>query len=960
MELQRWRRLKKLFDAARARAPEQREAFLDAACEDDPELRDQVLSLLISERDGFLERPAIRDAEGLQCTESRQFRPAASLPIGSQLAHYEILGLLGCGGMGDVYRARDRKLGREIALKVLPRELGSELKRRKRFEREARAASALNHPNIVTIYEIGRAGSREFIAMELVRGKSLREVLSDGSLELGHLLDVAIQIARGVASAHRSEILHRDLKPDNIMVTNDGLVKILDFGIAKLASRERLPPDELATCTELTTDPGIRMGTAAYMSPEQAQGKQVDHRSDIFSIGIVLYEMATGESPFKGDTTESTLWSVLNDAPRSAGEANPRLPRGLVEIIHRCMNKDPDRRYQSAADLRNELEELMQEVDPGDPSHASRARRSSPGRRHLRAAMGLLVVAAAAAAFVIYGITPLDRGRAPTAVSFTQVTSWAGEETFPTLSPDGDFVAYVSAMSGNKDIYLLRMGGKDAVNLTADSLADDTQPAFSPDGELLAFRSEREGGGIYLMNSSGESLRRLTHFGYNPAWAPDGEEIVFATEGVEDSVERTTTSQLWTVSVASGRSRLLTEGDAVQPDWSPLGHRIAFWALPAGGGQRDLWTMPADGGVAVPVTNDAHVDWNPVWSPDGGYLFFSSDRAGSMNLWRVAIDEESGEVLGEPQAITTGASATRQQISFSRDGHRIAYVERIVAENIQKAAFDPVTGTSERQLTSVTQGSEPATAPNVSPDGQWIAFSLGRAPEDIFIVRPDGTDRRQITSDSHRDRKPRWSPDGSRIAFESDRSDIYQIWTRQPDGSGLERVSPNSDVGLGPVWSPDGRSIVCSTADPYQTLILQLGKLPEAQASKPLHVLGDRGEYLNVTSWSSDGKWLAGAITGNDGVAAGIAIYSLGSGRYESLTDFGKDPEWLSDSRHLLFRDGGTIYFLDIETGEAHEVLSVGPDEFESLSLSPDDRWIYFSRITKEADIWMLTLNEER
>ncbi|GAG41689.1 unnamed protein product, partial [marine sediment metagenome] len=233
--------------------------------------------------------------------------------------------------------------------------------------------------------------------------------------------------------------------------------------------------------------------------------------------------------------------------------------------------------------------------------------------------------------------------------TFSQLTSLPGAELFPSLSPDGDNAAYASREAGNWDIYLKRVGGERVINLTEDSPADDMQPAFSPDGEQIAFRSERGGGGIFVMGATGESVRRLTDFGYNPVWSPEGEEILCATETILQPYGRGTISQLWAVNVASGEKRLITEGDAVQPHWSPHGHRIAYWAVPEGSGQRDLWTIPAEGGVAVPVTSDVDLDWNPVWSTDGSYLYFSSDRGGSMNLWRVPIEEETGELLGEPQ-----------------------------------------------------------------------------------------------------------------------------------------------------------------------------------------------------------------------------------------------------------------------------------------------------------------------
>lgn len=545
-------------------------------------------------------------------------------------------------------------------------------------------------------------------------------------------------------------------------------------------------------------------------------------------------------------------------------------------------------------------------------------------------------------------------------ISFTQLTDQAGQEIFPNFSPDGRSFAYAARPSGNWDIYVQRAGGKNPINLTKDCSNDDSQPAFSPDGEHLAFRSERKGGGIFVMGATGESVRRLTDFGFNPAWSPDGKEIIFGTTIAWDPAARTALDgQLWVVNPSSGEKRMLTRPavvpDAVQPNWSPHGHRIAYWAVH--GGQRDIWTMSTDGTHPVSVTQDAALDWSPVWSPDGRWLYFASDRAGTMNLWRVSIDEKSGKVLGRLEAIAT-PSPYSGPISISRDGRRIAYSQQLTTANIQRVGFDSVKESILSQPQWVTQGSRQARQPGLSPDGEWLAFQDEGRQEDIFVVKTDGTGLRQLTDDVYKDRYPRWSPDGQRIAFLSNRGGANQIWLINPDGSALERLTYTSaPVFYSPVWSPDGKRLVYTIpgASPF---VMEVGKPWKEQSPKPPVVPAEFDERFQAWSWSPDGRKLAGALLKADGISVvGLGIYSLESGRLERLAQFGYNPVWLGDSRRLLLQNHrGKLYLIDSHSGNSREILSVAPHSIGGVTLSRDDRLIYFSAIVWEADIWLATI----
>jgi TolB protein len=479
---------------------------------------------------------------------------------------------------------------------------------------------------------------------------------------------------------------------------------------------------------------------------------------------------------------------------------------------------------------------------------------------------------------------------------------------YPSLSPDGNYFVYASRAAGNWDIYLQRVGGRNAINLTKDSLLDDTQPAYSPDGQRIAFRSERDGGGIFVMGATGESVKRITDFGYHPAWSPDGREIVCATVNFRTpDYRRSAGSRLFLVNLEAtlgpARKRLVGgPEDAVQPAWSPHGHRIAYWGLR--GGNRDVWTVPANGGEPVAVTADPHLDWNPVWSPDGRYLYFASDRGGSMNCWRVKIDEESGKLLGAPEPVTT-PSSYNGHLSFSRDGGRMCYVQYFLTANLQKVGFDPV---RERVLgppVPVTEGARVAKLPEFSPDGKWLAFYMLGKQQDIFRIRPDGTDLRQLTDDIHVDRMPRWSPDGKRIAFISTRTGKFEIWMMDPDGSGLRQITHESrGPVIAGVWSPEGKRLAYSVHG-LGTFVIEVGKPWSEQSPEALSAPNEPDVWFWVRSWSPDGRSLAGDLQRPEGGYSGIAIYSLESRKYRRLTAFGAFARWL---RRIFPGRGGGLF----------------------------------------------------
>ncbi len=925
MDPERWRQIEGLYHSALEQEAPQRDAFLAKACGENEELRQEVESLLAQSTStgALVDRSAWKATAELTDT-------ATLLTPGARLGPYQILGSLGQGGMGKVYRAVDTRLDRAVAIKISAEQFSA------RFEREARAISALNHRHICTLYDVGP----NYLVMELVEGQTLASHLKKGSLVIERVLRYGAQIADALAAAHARGIVHRDLKPANIMITPAG-IKVLDFGTAKLTAPAGQRPDDEVTAS------GAIVGTPAYMAPEQIEAKECDARTDIFALGLVLYEMATGQRAFASESQAGLMAEILRSEPPAMDSLLPQFARA----VRRCLAKDPERRWHSASDVKLELEEMAAEPAPAS---APRRLRIHTTRLSAFRIAGLALLIAAVAVVTWFLARPLSRSGPPT---FTQLTDEPGAELYPSLSPEGKSFVYQGKAAGKWDIYFQRVGGKNPVNLTRDSKEDDTQPAFSPDGERIAFRSERDGGGIFIMGATGENVKRLTDFGYNPAWSPDAKEIVCATAWFPYANHRlgNLQSQLFRINVSTGEKQLVRTDrpDAVQPHWSPHGHRLAFWGLRDG--NRDIWTVPASGGQAFPVTNDAAIDWNPVWSPDGKYLYLSSDRGGSMNLWRVRIDERSGKLLGSLDPVTT-PSPYSGFMSFSSDGRRLLYVQQTTTIDLYKVGFDPSKETILGNPLPMAQGGP--MAPDLSPDGRWLVFfALHGKQEDIFVIGSDGKGLRQLTDDIYKDRHPRWSPDGKIIAFQSNRGGNWQIWTIHPDGSGLAQLTyePRGDVN-NPLWSPDGSRLAYSIMD-VNSFIMDVKKPWPTQSPPPLPRPSGLDAYLLVYSWSPDGRELAGDVQLLGG-AAGIGVYSLERHEFKRLTQMGTRPRWLSDSRRLLFVGSGKLYLVDIQSRRVHEVLSMAPHEANFGVPSRDDRWIYLSARATEADVWQMSLGE--
>lgn len=954
MDPERWKQIDELFDAVLDLPENQRDEFLSAQTSGDESLKQEVMGLLKAGTgaEKFLENSAM----DLMAQELANNQNETISLIGRELGTYKIEKPIGSGGMGEVYFAHDSKLNRKVALKILPAEFMADPERIKRFEREARMISTLNHPYIVTIFDVGEADGLNYIATEFVEGETVRELINRG-VDLKTTLSIMSQTCEALAAAHKAEMIHRDIKPENIMVRPDGFVKVLDFGLAKLGDQT-----ELQQSLSNYTMKGIIIGTPAYMSPEQVTGERVDHRTDLWSVGVVLYEMLTGRNPFRGESRQATFQKILSEEPPFAGELKENVPAGLRSIVAKALEKDADVSYQTASDLLADLKRVRREIDssPSLRSEAIMPKSDRSGPKYLVPATAILVLALIAAGVWFLGFRQTEPAGADWGKAENiQLTSEPGTEFYPSLSPDGKSFVYASNATGNFDLYVQRIGGKNATNLTKDSDADDVQPTFSPNGEQIAFRSEREPHGIYVMGASGENLRRIAGGGYHPSWSPDGREIVVSTFGRDQPTVRPNGEQsLFIINVETGDQRQLVRALASFPAWSPSGKRIAYWFYTAAFGKREIATIPATGGEPVTVAKDFSVsNWNPVWSPDGRFLYFVSSKDGSINFWRVRLDETTGMALSEPERIGTPSKFSRH-LNFSRDGQRMIYVQTNNQTNIQGVSFEATAGKSIGEPFWITQGDREIARAELSPDGsRFVMRMIRRVQDDIVTVGRDGRDWRDVTDDEPFDRYVRWSPDGKQLAFYSDRNAGTEIWMCNVDGTNLRQITfaTSGELGSGfPVWSPDGKRLAYFLGG--QTYILDLSKTWNEQLPGKLKLEEGVTGFV-AWDWSPDGKKLVGTIY--EGNRKSIGFYSFETQSYTRIVENNESlPSWMSDSRRIVYGLGNKIFIVDTQTRKVGELVSDSKEQRRDPFVSRDGKLLYYTAAIIESDIWLLDLSQ--
>jgi Tol biopolymer transport system component len=856
--------------------------------------------------------------------------------IGRQLSHFLIVEQIGAGGMGVVFKAVDLRLQRSVALKVLPPDFGVDLERKQRFFREAQAASALNHPGIVTVYEVDSADGVDFIAMEYVEGRSLDQILVPPGLPLPKALDYAIRIADALARAHAAGIVHRDLKPRNLIVTAEDQVKILDFGIAKRLDPVPTRGDAILPTQDIApeTREGVVMGTPHYMSPEQAQGRRVDARSDIFSFGAVVYEMLTGRPPFQGGSVAELMSAILRDQPPRVTTLRGELPAELERIVGKALEKDLEYRYQQMPEVLADLKRLRR--DSGASLTVS-APATAPRRTAARVAavvVAVLAVSAAAALWVVRSRRP----QPPT--GFRLVSTFPGSHGAPSFAPDGKMFAYVDAGGGAPQVWVKYLDSGDPVQVTSGDVPA-SRPRWSPKGDQIVF--ERRNQGLWSVSPLGGSPRQVLEDASCPDFFPDGERIVY-DRGPE----------LWTARVDGSDPRRV-EGVAVNyfsfyskrcAAVSPDGRWLAFYQ-PDRGPFGDFWIVPAAGGQPRRLTSDGAEGGGVAWAPDGQSLVVSSARRGSRTLWRLALDG------GEPKALTTGAGEDREP-DFAPGGRRLLY------SNTRSSQALVLLDTRTGRQRDVLERRAHMNGQNFSPDGSRIAFfMMTDRLEQVFTVAADGKDLRQVTQGERQGNiMPRWSRDGTTLFFYQELG--APSFRKVPATGGTTTV-----VAEGWTWGvqcaaeldPRGRTVAYSlmeTGDVKASVLRDLQTGREARLAEP----------LDDMRWSPDGKSLLGRGPKELRVcpADGGACRSLGAGSYAlwsadgSRIFFARSPRPLDDptlrsiEAWVMARDG---------TG-ARPIAVLEPELTIAtpFTVSPDDQLAWIQARRGRQELWLAELPE--
>ncbi len=843
--------------------------------------------------------------------------------IGQTLGHYEIIEKLGEGGMGVVYLARDTGLSRTVAIKILPAHATSDPERKRRFVQEAKAASALNHPNIVTIYEIGSDRGVDFIAMEYLKGHTLAELLSRKPLTVKQAIEYAMAVAEALAAAHAGGIVHRDLKPANIMITDEGRVKVLDFGLAKLT--ETTTSDEFAATQTLAavTEEGTILGTVQYMSPEQAEGGKIDHRSDIFSFGAVLYEMLAGRRAFHGAKRISILADILHKEPAPIAEIVEGVPRELEKIIARCLRKDPRRRFQVMDDVRLALEDSADETEKAPP-----VAQASPGSRRI------LAIATAA----LFGAVGLGVGWwiKPQASSgqdrvLRKLTSESGLTTDPTVSADGKLLAYASdrAGKGNLDIWVQQLAGGEALQITSDD-ADERDPSFSPDGSKIVFRSERDGGGIYVVSSLGGEPRRIADHGRRPRFSPDGKQIAFwSGSDLAQVVHVPGSAKIYTMPANGGTPRQIEERFAIArwPVWSPDGKRLLFFGILSNDDtsetRSDWWLANLDGSPAT--RTGARLDfaryglsaWPEAfyvpasYTPDG--VLFSARKGDSTNVWRIAISPRTGRSTGNLRRVT-GGTGQEAYASMAPGG---ALVFATIGDNIDlwSLPMDSNGGKQTGEMQRLTQDSAPDFYPSIDTGGKLMAFISSRSGRDNVWLKDLQTGRETpVTVNQSSFSLTLVSGDGSEIVYqlnENRHTPAYRVQIGRSPTGGMRTGIPQkfcSECSAIWDWASDKRFAIFSKGNDSQMWRLN----PASGEKTPF--LNRPNTVLGRARISPDTRWVAFIL--RSGARAQLWIVPLRDGaqpldnEWVAVTNGERQdafPHWSPDGNLLYFesdRDG--------------------------------------------------------
>lgn len=1001
MTPERWLRVEELYHAALERDTFERRAFLATACASDDELRGEVESLIASnEQEGsFMDSPVFKVADELSPSEP-------PLAEGERLGSYQILGALGEGGMGVVYLARDMRLGRKVALKLLPPSLKKDEGRLRRLRREAQAASSLNHPNILTIYEIGEAEQGHYIASEYVEGETLRERMRAG-LKLVDALDLAVQMASALAAAHSAGIIHRDIKPENAMIRRDGYVKVLDFGLAKLSE-----PGAVASGTEaptrslVRTDPGVVMGTVAYMSPEQARGQETDARTDLFSLGVVLYEMVAGHTPFDGETPSDLIATLLKDEPAPLARYAPEAPEELQRIFDRALSKDKGARYQNATEMLADLKRLKEALESEAKSYAS-AQADNGGaiatlalspaartadeqarptggserapalssaeyivseiRRHKAGAVLALLalfVTTTALGFVAYRfLGQAKRSAAPANITLTRITT-SGKAGSAAVSPDGRYVAYVTYEAGQQSLWIRQVATNSNVQIVPPAPSSYWGLTFSRDGNYLYYFGQTKDDtepALYQMPALGGVARKLLEGTINTsgsgpvALSPDGQRLALVRDYSSDE------SALVIANADGTAERKLASrtGNAffTSASWSPDGRKIAV----VGGGSdargapySDMIEVEVDGGAQRPLKVEGW-GWisDVAWLSDGSGLLITAAVKGeeSSQVWQIPYPE------GPPRKITTDLNGYFG-LSLTADCTALVSTRNDQVMNLWvQPAGDPARAT---QVTTGAATRDGYSGVAWTPDGRIVYTSQASGQQDIWVMDADGGNQKQLTVGlGSGNFGLSVSPDGRYIVFVSWRAGRANIWRVNIDGSNPKQLT-DGDGEMNPTVWPDGqwvRYISFVEGQPSQWRVPIDGGTPE-RLNTPSPTVPDI---------SPDGKLLAYVPQGAEAGRKRLAVAPVEGGEAIKVFDLtlGLAPgaqaqraRWTPDGRALTYivhRGGASnIWKQPLDGGPPQQLTDFKSQGIHCFAWSRDGKYLTVARGTTTNDIILM------
>jgi Tol biopolymer transport system component len=960
-DLERRRRIEDLCDAALDRDAGERAAFVAGACGPDEALRREVEALLAhAERaEGFLATPLAELAAQVLAADQ-----GASL-VGRQLGPCTVLSLIGAGGMGEVYRARDTRLGRDVAIKFVADAFHSDPDRLARFEREARVLATLNHPHIGAIYGMEEAGGVRGLVLELVEGQTLADRLASGPVPVHEALTIARQIADALEAAHERGVVHRDLKPANLKITPDGTAKVLDFGIAKVSGREgQEDSGSQALATAITVDAtreGVIAGTVAYMSPEQARGKAVDRRTDIWAFGCVLYEMLTARPLFSGETTSDTIAAILEREP-DWGALPAHTPANVRRLLTRCLEKDPRRRLRDIGDARLEIEEVLgAALSPAlaTPHRADPLRPKAVRRARLvwwaAAGAGLLIIAGAVAWQLrrseYFWRNPLE------GATFTRLTDFEGAEHHAAISRDGKFVAFLSDRDGAWDAWVSQLGTGDFHNLTRGSVRELRNPAtrtvgFSPDGGLVTLWSRvpdsGRGGRVeagWAVPTMGGPLRPYLKGVSELDWSPDGRRIVYHPPAPGDPLFVTERDEKIGRQIYVGRPGFHNHF----PLWSQDGSFI-YYVHGLALDESDIWRIRPTGGEPERLTfHDARVTF-PALIDDRTLLYLATDGDGS-GPWVYAMNVDRRV----PHRISTGVEEYTS-LAASADGRRlVATVSRSTAHVWRVPIADRVMVESDATQLSLptARGLSPRRgpgyivyrAPRAGTDGLWRLADGGAATE-LW----NGRDGRVVAG-------PAVSPSGRRLAFLVQRRGATKLYVMNADGSGARRVAEELEARGVPAWSPDEEWLAVAdnrSGEPH------LFKVPVG-GGQPVSLVN---EYSIDPVWAPSGRFLvySGADVGTNFPVK--AVSADGAPRRLPdliLTRGARRMAFLRGDDTLVILKGDVshkeFWIVDLETGRERQLTDLGSQSgLGDFDVSADGSELLFDRSREESDIVLFEL----